>query len=78
VVHDPVVARGSVHEGRSLLWLLALCAPLFGAIFWFALTLRPRVPSAPPPPRWREEHALTRWCFVWRCASFTTAPPALG
>ncbi len=76
--HEPVVARSSAPEGRSLSWLLVLCAPLVGAVFWFALTFRPRVLSAPPPPRWREEHALARWCFVWRCASFTTAPPALG
>jgi hypothetical protein len=76
--HEPVVARSSAPEGRSLFWLLVLCAPLVGAVFWFALTFRPRVLSSPPPPRWREEHALTRWCFIWRCASFTTAPPALG
>lgn len=76
--HEPVVARNAAPEGRSLLWLFALCAPLIGAVFWFALNFRPRVLSAPPPPRWREEHALTRWCFVWRCASFTTAPPVLG
>jgi len=76
--HEPVVARSSASEGRSLAWLLALCTPFVGVVFWFALTFRPRVLSEQPPPRWREEHALTRWCFVWRCASFTTAPPALG
>jgi hypothetical protein len=76
--HDPVVARSSASEGRSGLWLLALCAPFVGLVFWVALNFRPRVLSAPPPPRWRDEHVLTRWCFVWRCASFTTAPPALG
>lgn len=76
--HEPILARNAAPEGRSILWLLALCAPLIGAVFWFALTFRPRVLSEQPPPRWREEHALTRWCFVWRCASFTTAPPALG
>jgi hypothetical protein len=78
LAHDPVVARSSAPEGRSLLWLLALCTPLVGVVFWFAPTFRPRVHAAPPPPRWREEHALARWCFVWRCASFTTAPPALA
>lgn len=75
--HEPVVARGLAPDGRSVFWLIVLCAPLVGAVFWLALIFRPRVLSAPPPPRWREGHALTRWCFVWRCASFTTAPPAV-
>jgi hypothetical protein len=75
--HEPVFARSSLQEGRSIAWLWLLCVPAIGMLFWFCLSLRPRLVEIRPPPRWREALAISSWLFAWRCASFTTAPPAL-
>ncbi len=76
--HEPVLARSSVQEGRLTAWLWLLCVPVVGLLMRFSLSLRPRVVEVRPPPGWREALAISSWQFVWRCASFTTAPPALS
>lgn len=76
--HEPVFALSNPHEGRLTAWLWLLCVPVIGLLTWLGLSLRPRVVEIRPPPRWREALAISSWQFVWRCASFTTAPPALS
>ena len=76
--HEPVLARSSLQEGRLTAWLGLLGVPVIGLLMWFNLSLRPRVVEVRPPPRWRESRAISSWQFVWRCTSFTTAPPALS
>lgn len=76
--HDPIFARSSLQESRLTAWLWLLCVPVIGLLMWLGLNLRPRIVEIRPPPRWREALAISSWQFVWRCASFATAPPALS
>jgi hypothetical protein len=73
--HGLILAQGTAKDSRLAGWmlLLATCvvAVLAGVL---SLTQPLRLPIS-EPPRWREQHVLRRWQFVWRCAAWAMAPP---
>lgn len=73
--HGLILAQGTGKDSRLSGWMLLLAACVV-AVWAGVLRLAPAV-SLPiaAPPRWREQHVLKRWQFVWRCASWATAPP---
>lgn len=76
--HDPIIARSVLKDGRLSFWLLVASAPLVCILVWLGLNLPIRVVKVRKPPRPRGILNLSSWQFMWRCASFTTAPPLVG